>query len=57
MLCLAPQVVKKNREPRWDAEFTWNLEEAPENEHLLLEVHSRGSSMNMVHRQVDSSLV
>jgi Ca2+-dependent lipid-binding protein len=44
-------VVKKNREPRWDAEFTWNLEEAPENEHLLLEVHSRGSSMNMVHRQ------
>jgi Ca2+-dependent lipid-binding protein len=44
-------VMKKNRDPRWDKEFTWQLEDSPVNDRLHIEVHSKGSSMNMVHRQ------
>lgn len=45
------QVIKKNRDPRWDKEFQWQLEDTPANDRLRVEVHSKGSSMNMVHRQ------
>jgi len=44
-------VIKKNRDPRWDTEFTWQLEDSPVGDRLHIEVHSKGSSMNMVHRQ------
>jgi Ca2+-dependent lipid-binding protein len=44
-------VIKKNRDPRWDTEFTWDLADSPANDKLHIEVHSKGSSMNMVHRQ------
>jgi Ca2+-dependent lipid-binding protein len=42
-------VMKKNRDPRWDKEFMWQCEEPPLNDRLHVEVHSKGSSMNMVH--------
>jgi Ca2+-dependent lipid-binding protein len=44
------QVIKKNRDPIWDKEFTWQLEDSPANDRLHIEVTSKGSSMNMVHR-------
>ncbi|KAG0555022.1 hypothetical protein KC19_12G137600 [Ceratodon purpureus] len=44
-------VIKKNRDPRWDTEFTWDLADSPASDKLHIEVHSKGSSMNMVHRQ------
>ncbi|KAG0599285.1 hypothetical protein M758_12G140300 [Ceratodon purpureus] len=44
-------VIKKNRDPRWDTEFTWDLPDSPASDKLHIEVHSKGSSMNMVHRQ------
>lgn len=52
MLFSSVQVMKKNRDPRWEKEFTWQLEDSPANDRLHIEVHSKGSSMNMVHRQV-----
>lgn len=45
-------MIKKNRDPRWDKEFTWQCEEPPLNDRLHVEVHSKGSSMNMVHPKV-----
>jgi Ca2+-dependent lipid-binding protein len=43
-------VVKKNKNPRWDQPFTWQLDDSPVSDSLHIEVLSKGSSLNMVHR-------
>jgi Ca2+-dependent lipid-binding protein len=41
--------VKKNRDPRWDEEFTFMLEEPPTNERLHVEVESTSSRIGLLH--------
>nr|GEW99855.1 synaptotagmin-2-like isoform X1 [Tanacetum cinerariifolium] len=41
--------VKKNRDPRWDEEFTFTLEEPPTNEKMHLEVVSTSKRMGLIH--------
>lgn len=41
--------VKKNRDPRWDEEFTFMLEEPPTNDKLHLEVFSTSSRIGLLH--------
>ncbi|MCL7044050.1 hypothetical protein MKW94_004236 [Papaver nudicaule] len=41
--------VKKNRDPRWDEEFQFTLEEPPTNDRLHVEVASTSSRMGLLH--------
>ncbi|XP_015884867.2 synaptotagmin-2 [Ziziphus jujuba] len=41
--------VKKNRDPRWDEEFSFTLEEPPTNDKLHVEVISASSRMGLLH--------
>ncbi|XP_022144263.1 synaptotagmin-2 [Momordica charantia] len=41
--------VKKNRDPRWDEEFQFMLEEPPVNDRLHVEVHSTSSRIGLLH--------
>ncbi|KAF8406606.1 hypothetical protein HHK36_008695 [Tetracentron sinense] len=41
--------VKKNRDPRWDEEFQFMLEEPPTNDKLHVEVVSTSSRMHLLH--------
>ncbi|XP_057973211.1 synaptotagmin-2 isoform X2 [Malania oleifera] len=41
--------VKKNRDPRWDEEFQFMLEEAPTNDRIHVEVVSASSRMGLLH--------
>ncbi|KAJ0812467.1 putative C2 domain, synaptotagmin-like mitochondrial-lipid-binding domain, C2 domain superfamily [Helianthus annuus] len=41
--------VKKNRDPRWDAEFKFTLEEPPVNDKLHVEVCSASSKIGLLH--------
>ncbi|KAJ6684733.1 CALCIUM-DEPENDENT LIPID-BINDING (CALB DOMAIN) FAMILY PROTEIN-RELATED [Salix purpurea] len=41
--------VKKSRDPRWEEEFQFMLEEAPTNERLQVEVVSSSSRMGLLH--------
>ncbi|XP_044488095.1 synaptotagmin-1-like [Mangifera indica] len=41
--------VKKNRDPRWEEEFTFMLEEAPANDRLHVEVVSISSRIGLLH--------
>ncbi|KAJ9549054.1 hypothetical protein OSB04_021597 [Centaurea solstitialis] len=41
--------VKKNRDPRWDEEFTFTLEEPPMNDKLHVEVASASSRIGLLH--------
>ncbi|KAF9622821.1 hypothetical protein IFM89_034056 [Coptis chinensis] len=41
--------IKKNRDPRWEEEFTFMLEEPPVNERMHLEVISASSRMGILH--------
>jgi Ca2+-dependent lipid-binding protein len=41
--------VRKNRDPRWDEEFQFMLEEPPTNERIHLEVVSTSSRMGLLH--------
>ncbi|KAK7860943.1 synaptotagmin-1 [Quercus suber] len=41
--------VKKNRDPRWEEEFTFMLEEPPTNDRLHVEVVSTSSRMGLLH--------
>jgi len=46
------QPVKKNRDPRWEEEFTFTLEEPPTNDKLYVEVLSASSRMGLLHPKV-----
>ncbi|KAF5771512.1 putative C2 domain, synaptotagmin-like mitochondrial-lipid-binding domain, C2 domain superfamily [Helianthus annuus] len=41
--------MKKNRDPRWEEEFTFTLEEPPTNEKIHLEVVSTSKRMGLIH--------
>ncbi|PON93920.1 Synaptotagmin-like mitochondrial-lipid-binding domain containing protein [Trema orientale] len=41
--------VKKNRDPRWDEEFSFTLDEPPANDKLHVEVLSASSRMGLLH--------
>ncbi|XP_043709297.1 synaptotagmin-1 [Telopea speciosissima] len=41
--------LKKNRDPRWEEEFTFTLEEPPTNDKLHVEVISTSSRMGLLH--------
>lgn len=44
--------MKKNRDPRWDEEFQFMLEEPPTNERIHVEVVSVSSRMGLLHPKV-----
>lgn len=46
------QHVKKNRDPRWEEEFTFTLDEPPVNERLHVEVLSASSRIGLLHPKV-----
>ncbi|MBA0808007.1 hypothetical protein Gohar_023776 [Gossypium harknessii] len=41
--------IKKNRDPRWDEEFQFRLEEPPTNDRLHVEVYSTSSRIGLLH--------
>ncbi|XP_059633143.1 synaptotagmin-2 [Cornus florida] len=41
--------VKKNKDPRWDEEFTFMLDKPPTNDRIRVEVVSSSSRMNLLH--------
>ncbi|KAM0041524.1 putative C2 domain, synaptotagmin-like mitochondrial-lipid-binding domain, C2 domain superfamily [Helianthus debilis subsp. tardiflorus] len=43
------KMVKKNRDPRWDEEFSYTLEEPPTNERMHFEVVSTSSRLGLLH--------
>lgn len=53
MLCLLLQSMKKNRDPRWEEEFQFTVEEPPTNDKLHVEVVST-SSRNLLRQKVRS---
>lgn len=46
------QHVKKNRDPRWDEEFQFMLEEPPVNDKIHVEVLSASSRIGLLHPKV-----
>lgn len=53
MLILAmTQRVKKNRDPRWEEEFQFTLEEPPTDDKVHVEVISTTSRMGLLHPKV-----
>lgn len=46
------QYVKKNRDPRWEEEFSFTLEEPPTNDRIHVEVISTSSRMGLLHPKV-----
>lgn len=51
------QQIKKNRDPRWDEEFSFTLEEPPTNDKLHVEVISTSSRMGLLHPKVRMELL
>jgi hypothetical protein len=51
------QHVKKNRDPRWEEEFTFMLDEPPTNDKLHVEVVSTSSRMGLLHPKVHNLLL
>jgi hypothetical protein len=49
---LLTQHVKKNRDPRWEEEFEFMLEEPPTKDRLHFEVVSASSRMGLLHPKV-----
>lgn len=45
-------MVKKNRDPRWDEEFQFMLDEPPKSDRLHVEVISISSRMGLLHPKV-----
>ncbi|KAL4575470.1 hypothetical protein LXL04_022314 [Taraxacum kok-saghyz] len=43
------KTMKKNRDPRWEEEFTYTLEEPPTNEKIHIEVVSTSKRMGLIH--------
>lgn len=54
ILWLILQRIKKNRDPRWEDEFQFKVEEPPTNDKLHVEVVST-SSRNLLHQKVHNS--
>ena len=52
MFGLILQRVKKNREPRWDEDFQFPLDEPPVNDKLHVEVISTSSRMGLIQSKV-----
>lgn len=50
------QHIKKNRDPRWEEEFTFMLDEPPTNDRLHVEVVSTSSRMGLLHPKVQNIL-
>lgn len=50
------QYVKKNRDPRWEEEFSFTLEEPPTNDRIHVEVISTSSRMGLLHPKVQLHL-
>lgn len=48
--------MKKNREPRWDEDFQFPLDEPPINDKLHVEVISSSSRMGLIHPKVGETL-
>ena len=46
------QVVKKNRDPRWEEEFQFMLEEPPVKDRVHVEVVSTSSRIGLLHPKV-----
>lgn len=46
------QRIKKNRDPRWEEEFQFTLEEPPMDDKLHVEVISTSSRMGLLHPKV-----
>lgn len=46
------QRMKKSRDPRWDDEFTFMLDEPPTNEKMHVEVESTSSRIGLLHPKV-----
>lgn len=49
------QHVKKNRDPRWEEEFHFTVDEPPKNEKLHVEVVSTSSRIGLLHPKVHST--
>ncbi|CAK9857854.1 unnamed protein product [Sphagnum jensenii] len=47
------QIIKRNRDPRWEQTFEWQLEEPPVDDHLHVEVMSRNMGLS-VHFKAES---
>jgi hypothetical protein len=41
------QIIKRNRDPRWEQTFEWQLEEPPVDDHLHVEVMSRNMGLSV----------
>ena len=53
ILWLQSQRIKKNRDPRWEDEFQFMVDEPPTNDRLHVEVVST-SSRNLLHQKVNN---
>jgi len=50
--CALVQKIKKNRDPRWNEEFQFIVEEPPVNDKLHVEVFSYSKRMGILHPKV-----
>lgn len=48
------QVMKKNRDPKWDEEFQFMLEEPPTDDKIHVEVVSTSKRMGLLHPKVNA---
>lgn len=55
MTCLLLQHIKKNRDPRWEEEFQFMVDEPPINDKLHVEVVSTSSRIGLLHPKVHST--
>lgn len=51
-MVLSGQVVKKNRDPKWDEEFQFMLDEPPSDDRIHVEVVSTSKRMGLLHPKV-----
>ena len=49
------QHVKKNRDPRWEEEFHFMLDEPPTNDKMHVEVQSVSSKIGLLHPKVHTA--
>jgi hypothetical protein len=47
------QVIKKNRDPKWDQSFQWQLDEPPMDDQVHVEVMSKNTGLH-VHSKTES---
>ncbi|CAL5331461.1 unnamed protein product [Camellia sinensis] len=49
--------VKKNRDPRWEEEFQFTLDEPPTNDRIHVEVVSTSSRMGLLHPKIGNEFL